>query len=36
MRQISTQIKDKLLEAGSAIAAAMGVQMTEPALGTLM
>lgn len=36
MRQIATQLKDKLLEAGTTIAATMGVEMAEQALSTLM
>ncbi|MFF3934228.1 hypothetical protein [Streptomyces hirsutus] len=35
IRQIATQLKDKLLEASTTIAATMGVQMAEQALGTL-
>ncbi|MEU9213402.1 hypothetical protein AB0D27_37225 [Streptomyces sp. NPDC048415] len=36
MRQFATQVKDKLLEAGTTMAATVGVQMAEQALGTLM
>lgn len=36
LRQFATQLKDKLLEAGTTMAATMGVQMAEQALGTLM
>ncbi|GCB53238.1 hypothetical protein [Streptomyces sp. NL15-2K] len=36
LRQFTTQLKDKLLEAGITMAATMGVQMAEQALGTLM
>ncbi|MFF3578071.1 hypothetical protein [Streptomyces mirabilis] len=36
MRQSATRLKDKLLEAGTTIAATMGVQMAEQALGTLL
>lgn len=36
MRQFATQLKDKMLEAGSTMAATMGVQMAEQALGTLL
>ncbi|MEV5599430.1 hypothetical protein [Streptomyces sp. NPDC052496] len=36
MRQLTTQLKDKLLEAGTTVAATMGVQMAEQALGSLM
>ncbi|MEU6573578.1 hypothetical protein [Streptomyces sp. NPDC046805] len=36
MRQFAAQVKDKLLEAGSTMAATVGIQMAEQALGTLM
>ncbi|WP_338930393.1 hypothetical protein WEB32_00225 [Streptomyces netropsis] len=36
MRQLATQLKDKLVDAGTTIAATMGVQMAEQALGTLV
>ncbi|GGU10800.1 hypothetical protein GCM10010272_64710 [Streptomyces lateritius] len=36
LRQFTTQLKDKLLEAGTTMAAAMGVQMAEQALGALV
>lgn len=36
MRQFATQVKDKLLEAGTTMAATVGVQMAEHALGTLV
>ncbi|MGW7363098.1 hypothetical protein ACWGI8_06605 [Streptomyces sp. NPDC054841] len=36
LRQFATQLKDKLLEAGSTIAATMGVQMADQALAALM
>ncbi|MEU9211199.1 hypothetical protein AB0D27_25465 [Streptomyces sp. NPDC048415] len=35
LRQFATQLKDKLLEAGTTIAATMGVQMAEQALAAL-
>ncbi|MFE4331377.1 hypothetical protein ACFRQM_18680 [Streptomyces sp. NPDC056831] len=35
LRQFATQFKDKLLEAGTTIAATMGVQMAEQALAAL-
>ncbi|MFV8132769.1 hypothetical protein [Streptomyces syringium] len=34
--QLATQLKDKLVDAGTTIAATMGVQMAEQALGTLV
>ncbi|MFJ3728494.1 hypothetical protein ACIPYQ_38830 [Streptomyces sp. NPDC090045] len=36
LRQFATQVKDQLVEAGTTIAATMGVQMAEQALGSLM
>ncbi|MEJ8639821.1 hypothetical protein [Streptomyces sp. MS2.AVA.5] len=36
LRQFATQLKDKLLEAGTTMAATMGVQMAEQALGALV
>jgi hypothetical protein len=36
LRQFTTQLKDKLLEAGTTMAATMGVQMAEQALGALV
>ncbi|MFE4255351.1 hypothetical protein ACFRU3_38935 [Streptomyces sp. NPDC056910] len=36
LRQFATQLKDKLLEAGTTMAAMMGVQMAEQALGALV
>ncbi|MGW2417587.1 hypothetical protein ACWCV5_36325 [Streptomyces tubercidicus] len=36
LRQFATQLKDKLLEAGTTIAATMGVQMADQALAALM
>jgi hypothetical protein len=36
LRQFTTQLKDKLLEASTTMAATMGVQMAEQALGTLL
>jgi hypothetical protein len=36
MRQFATQVKEKLMEAGSTMAATVGVQMAEQALGSLM
>jgi len=36
LRQFATQLKDKLLEAGTTMAATMGAQMAEHALGTLV
>ncbi|MEU1940513.1 hypothetical protein ACH49O_41205 [Streptomyces coeruleorubidus] len=36
LRQFTTQLKDKLLEAGATMAATMGVQMAEQALGALV
>lgn len=36
MRQFATQVKEKLLEAGTTMAATVGVQMAEQALGTVM
>ncbi|MEU0403298.1 hypothetical protein ABZ318_24310 [Streptomyces sp. NPDC006197] len=36
LRQFATQLKDKLLEAGTTIAATMGVQMADQALAVLM
>jgi hypothetical protein len=35
LRQFATQVKDKLLEAGTTMAATMGVQLAEQALGAL-
>ncbi|MFE5869544.1 hypothetical protein ACFQ6V_12955 [Streptomyces roseifaciens] len=36
LQQFTTQLKDKLLEAGTTMAATMGVQMAEQALGALV
>ncbi|WP_406190308.1 hypothetical protein OG331_51810 [Streptomyces sp. NBC_01017] len=36
LRQFTTQLKDKLLEGGATMAATMGVQMAEQALGVLV
>ncbi|MGW6883064.1 hypothetical protein ACWGEU_22670 [Streptomyces goshikiensis] len=36
LRQLATQVKEKLVEAGTTIAATMGVQMAEQALAALM
>ncbi|WDT58503.1 hypothetical protein [Streptomyces sp. G7(2002)] len=36
LRQVATQVKDKLIEAGTTIAATMGVQMAEQALAALV
>lgn len=36
LRQLANQVKDKLLAAGTTMAATMGVQMAEQALGALM
>ncbi|MEU6460212.1 hypothetical protein [Streptomyces sp. NPDC047065] len=36
LQQFATQLKDKLLEAGTTMAATMGVQMAEQALGALV
>ncbi|MFG2287110.1 hypothetical protein ACGFOU_13780 [Streptomyces sp. NPDC048595] len=36
LRQVATQLKDKLIEAGTTIAATMGVQMAEQALAALV
>ncbi|MET8585578.1 hypothetical protein ABZX39_32625 [Streptomyces collinus] len=36
LRQFATQLKDKLLEVGTTMAATMGVQMAEQALGALV
>jgi len=36
LRQLANQVKDKLLEAGTTMAATVGVQMAEQALGALM
>lgn len=35
LQQFTTQLKDKLLEAGTTMAATMGVQLAEQALGAL-
>ena len=36
LRQFATQLKDKLLEAGTTMAATMGVQMADQALEALV
>ncbi|MFK0050530.1 hypothetical protein ACIQU4_41820 [Streptomyces sp. NPDC090741] len=36
LRQFATQMKDQLMQAGTTIAATMGVQMADQALASLM
>ncbi|OXY96367.1 hypothetical protein [Streptomyces sp. 2R] len=36
LRQLATKVKDQLLEAGTTMAATVGVQMAEQALGSIM